>query len=75
MMLSFSSKPVHLDEQLVQGLFPLIVTAAETRAAMAADRVDLVHEDDARRGLLGLLEEVTHARGADADEHLDEVGS
>ena len=27
------------------------------------------------RGLLRLLEEVAHARGADADEHLDEVGA
>src|SRR2546429_641586 len=49
--------------------------AAETGASVAADRVDLVHEHDARRSLLGLLEEVTHARGADADEHLDEVGA
>jgi hypothetical protein len=49
------------------------VAAAEAGAAMAADRVDLVHEDDAGRVLLRLLEEVAHARGADADEHLDEV--
>ena len=27
------------------------------------------------RVLLGLLEHVAHARGADADEHLDEVGA
>ena len=40
---------------------------------MAADRVDLVHEDDARRSLLGLLEEVADAAGAHAHEHLDEV--
>ena len=64
---------VHLDEQLVQRLLALVVAAAETRAAMPADGVDLVHEDDARRGLLGLLEQVADARGADADEHLDEV--
>src|SRR2546423_1073578 len=44
-------------------------------AAVAADGVDLVHEDDARGVLLGLLEEVADARGADADEHLDEVGA
>ena len=66
---------VHLDEQLIQRLLALVVAAAEAGTAMAADRVDLVHEDDARRGLLGLLEEVAHARGADADEHLDEVGA
>ena len=64
---------VHLDEQLVERLLALVVAAAEARAALAADRVDLVDEDDARRVLLGLLEQVAHAGGADADEHLDEV--
>ena len=66
---------VHLDEELVQGLLALVVAAAEAGAALAADRVDLVDEDDARRRLLGLLEQVADARGADADEHLDEVGA
>src|SRR6185436_5569704 len=65
---------VHLDEQLVQRLLALVVAAAEPRATMAADGVDLVHEDDARRRLLRLLEQVAHTRRADADEHLDEVG-
>jgi hypothetical protein len=51
---------VHLDQELVQGLLTLVVTASEARAAMAADCVDLVHEDDAGRGLLRLLEEVAH---------------
>ena len=66
---------VHLDEELVQRLLALVVAAAEAGAAMAADGVDLVHEDDAGARLLGLLEEVAHAGGADADEHLDEVGA
>ena len=66
---------VHLDQQLVQGLLALVVAAAEAGAAMAADRVDLVDEDDAGRVLLALLEHVAHAAGADADEHLDEVGA
>ena len=64
---------VHLDEQLVQRLLALVVAAAQAGAAVAADGVDLVHEDDAGRVLLGLLEEVAHAARADADEHLDEV--
>ena len=66
---------VHLDQQLVERLLALVVAAAEAGAAMAADRVDFVDEDDAGRVLLGLLEHVAHARGADADEHLDEVGA
>ena len=70
---SFDLEAVHLDEELVQRLLALVVTAAEAGAAMAADGVDLVDEDDAGRVLLALHEEVAHARGADADEHLDEV--
>ena len=66
---------VHLDEQLVQRLLALVVTAAEAGAAVAADGVDLVDEDDARRVRLALLEQVAHAARADADEHLDEVGA
>src|SRR5699024_263933 len=66
---------VHLDQQGVQGLLALIVTAAQAGATMPADGVDLVDEDDARRVLLGLVEHVAHAAGANADEHLDKVGT
>src|SRR5690606_7355165 len=58
---------------LVEGLLTLVVTTAEAGAALAADRVDLVDEDDAGSALLGLLEQIAHAGGADTDEHLDEV--
>ena len=44
------------------------------RPARATDRVELVDEDDRRRVLARLLEQVAHARGADADDHLDELG-
>ena len=64
---------VHLDEQLVQRLLALVVAAAETGAAVTADGVNLVDEDDAGGVLLALLEQVADARRADADEHLDEV--
>jgi len=66
-------KAVHLDQKLVERLLALIIAAAKAGTAMAADGVDLVDEDDARAVLLGLLEHVAHAAGADADEHLDEV--
>ena len=36
--------------------------------------VELVDEDDRRRGLLGLGEQVAHARRADPDDRLDELG-
>ena len=66
---------VHLDQQLVERLLALVVAAADARAAVPTDRVDLVDEDDRRRPLLGLAEEIADAARADADEHLDEVRS
>ena len=68
-------EPVHLGEHLVERLLALVVAAAEAGAALAADRVDLVDEDDRRRLLLRGLEEVAHTRRADPDEHLHEVGA
>ncbi|CAM3884808.1 hypothetical protein MYFR107205_29655 [Mycolicibacterium frederiksbergense] len=67
------TETVHLDQQLVQRLLTLVVAAAQTGATLTPDGVDLVDEDDAGTVLLGLLEQVTHPGGADADEHLDEV--
>src|SRR5690606_162503 len=63
---------VELDQELVQGLLPLVVAATKAGATVTPDGVDLVDEDNGRCALLGLLEEVTDTGGADADEHLDE---
>ena len=52
---------VHLDEELVERLLTFVVTAAEPRAAVTTDRVDLVDEHDGRRGVLRLFEQVAHA--------------
>ncbi len=67
---------VHLGQDLVQRLLALVVTAERrAAAARAADGVQLVDEDDRGRGLAGLLEQIAHARRADADDHLDELRS
>ena len=67
---------VHFDEDGVEGLLAFIVAAAgESAAAAAADGVDFIQEDDAGAVVLGLLEEIAHAAGADADEHFDEIGT
>src|SRR5574337_780217 len=50
-----------------------VVAAAQPGAALAADRVDLVDEHDARAVLLGLVEQVPHPGRAHPDEHLDEI--
>src|SRR5262245_25559847 len=66
---------VHFDQQLVQRLFALVVAATETGPAVTTNRVDFVDEDNAGGVLLALLEEIANAGGADANEHLDEVGA
>src|SRR5262249_21085653 len=66
---------IYLDQQLVQRLLTLVVAATQARTAMPADRIDFVDEDDARSILLRLLEHVAYARGADANEHFDEIGT
>src|SRR5260221_6604211 len=43
-----------------------------TDAARPAERVEFVDKDDGGRLLVGLLEQVAHARSTYADEHLDE---
>src|SRR5262249_41028356 len=67
---------VHLREQLIERLLTLVASAQDRRrAARFAERVQLVNENDARRGSLGLLEQIANAGRADADEHFDEIGS
>ena len=66
---------VHLGEQLIERLLALFVAAERALHAHLAERVELVDEDDARRLGFGLLEQIADARGADADEHLDELRS
>ena len=63
---------VHLGEQLVERLLALVVTA-EALSAAAADRVDLIDEDDGRPTLAGIGKQVPHPGCPDPDEHLDEA--
>ena len=66
---------VELGEQLIERLLLLVVAAVSARRAASPQRIELVDEDDAGRRLPRLLEQVADARGADADEHLDELGA
>ena len=66
-------KTVHFDQQLVERLLALVVTAAQAGSALTSHGINLVNEDDRRSLRLGLLKEVAHAAGADAHEHLDKV--
>ena len=66
-------KSVHLGEELVQRLLSLFISSAVPGVAAPADRVDLVDKNNARRVLVGFLEQVAHARCAHADIELDEI--
>ena len=68
-------KAVHLNEDLIEGLFALVVSAAEPRAAPAAHGVDFVDEDDTGLIFLCEVEEVADSCRADADVHFHEVGT
>ena len=67
------AEAVHLNQQLVQRLLALIMPAAHAGAAMTADRVDLIDEDDRRRILFGLFKQIANTRRAHADIHLYEI--
>ena len=68
-------KAVHFHQKLVEGLLSFIMTAAETGAAVTTHGIDLIDEHDAGRALFRLLKQITDTGGADADEHLDEIGA
>jgi len=61
---------------LVERLLALVIGTGDSRRplARAADRVELVDEDDRRGCLLGLGEQVSHPRSPDAHDRLDELG-
>ena len=66
-------KAIHLNQQLVERLFALVIATAKACATMASDRVDFVNEDNARRVLLGLFKHIAHAAGTNAHEHFNKV--
>ena len=66
-------KTIHFNQHLVQGLLTFVVTTTQTGATLATDRIDLINEDDAGGGFLGLFEHVTHTGGTDTHEHFHEV--
>jgi predicted flap endonuclease-1-like 5' DNA nuclease len=63
---------VHLDQNLVHGLFSLVVTAGVSSTTLATYRIDLINKDDARGVLLSLSENVTYTRCTNTNKHLNE---
>jgi hypothetical protein len=68
-------EPIHLDENLVERLFALIVTASKTCSTLASNCIEFIDEDNARGAFLCCRKEIANPAGADTDEHLDKLGS
>src|SRR5690606_2342410 len=66
-------KTVHFNQQLVECLFALIVTTAQTSTTLTAHGVNFVDKDDARRLLLGGLEHVANAGSTHTHKHFHEI--
>ena len=68
------AKPIHLREELIQGVLALVVrTHAGVFAPSSSDCVNLINEDDGRCLFLGLLEQIPNAGSPYAYEHFHEV--
>ena len=66
-------KPVHLREELVQGLFSFFIASAVLRVTASADRIDLINENNAGRVFRCFAEKVPDTGCADADIELNEI--
>ena len=58
---------------MVQGLFALIVSAAQAGSTVTADSIDFIDEDNTRRIFLALFKQIANAACADTDEHFNEI--
>lgn len=65
---------VHLDEDLVQGLF-VFAASTTTSVTLVSDSVDFVDEDNRGGVFLGLTKQVANARSANTDEHFGKFGT
>ena len=63
-------EPVHLHQDLVQGLLTLVMSAAQACSPMPPNGVDLIDKHDTRSVPFGLVEQVPYTGRAYADEHL-----
>ena len=67
------AEPIHFDQQLVQCLFPFIMSPAKTGATLAAYGIDFINEHDAGSIFFSLGKQITHTGRTDTDEHFDKV--
>ena len=70
-----SLEAVHLGEQLIKGLLPFVIAAADTGTALPADGIDFIDKDQAGTVFLGPFEKIPHPACANTHEHLHEFGT
>src|SRR5699024_8117686 len=61
-------KSIQFGQQLVQGLFTLIMATAKSGPSFAADGVNLINEDDTGLFVFGLFKHIADALGANPDK-------
>src|SRR5512136_2410023 len=66
-------KPIHFSQQLIERLLLLVVPAHRIHASCFSESVEFIDEDNARRVILGLSEEIPHPGRTDADEHFNKA--
>ena len=69
----FSGKAVHFHQQLVQGLFPFVMAAADSGTAVSADCINFINKDDGRCIFLCLFKQIPHTGCTHADKHFHKV--
>ena len=68
-------KAVHLDEELIQRLFALVIARQPAHSPGPAQCIQLVDENYAGCEFLRLLEQIADTGGADTHKHFHELGT
>mmetsp|Transcript_11379 Transcript_11379/g.18230 ORF Transcript_11379/g.18230 Transcript_11379/m.18230 type:complete len:483 (-) Transcript_11379:181-1629(-) len=66
-------KTIHLHEDLVERLFPLIIPTTLATATGAAHGINLINKDDARSILFGFIKQASDTTGTNTYKHLHKL--
>ncbi len=72
---AFTTKAIHLYQQLVEGAFAFVVAHDGVLTTGAANGVDLIDEYDTRCFFAGLFEQVANAAGAHPHKHFYKIAT
>mmetsp|Transcript_11256 Transcript_11256/g.23560 ORF Transcript_11256/g.23560 Transcript_11256/m.23560 type:complete len:202 (-) Transcript_11256:1072-1677(-) len=66
-------KTIHLNQDLVDGLLPLIIPSSKACATLTPNCINLINENDARCILLRLGENIPHTGSSHTNKHLHKL--